>query len=306
MSSKVAPPDRAIAELAAVQHSLVAHYQLTDLGLDRNAITYRVKAGRLWVKHRGVYAVGQPRVTIHGELMAAVLAGGPDALLSHWSAGRLWGLVGRRLRPIHVTVPRGHVDGHPGTRFHRTRSLHAEDRAVRDRIPVTSVARTLVDLAAVTTPAQLAKAFEEAIRIDLLDPPALARTLERSNGRRGVKRLRRLLVEELHLPDDTRPGVETEFAAYCRARGLPLPAFNVLVGGHLVDAYWPEHRLAVELDSRAWHRTWQARERDLARDADLLANFGVRVIRITTRRLRQQPDVVEHELRRLLGVASAA
>jgi predicted transcriptional regulator of viral defense system len=299
MGGQLPPPDALISEIAARQHGSIAHRQLRGLGLGDDAIHYRVRAGRLHVVHRGVYAVGHPHLTRHGEWMAAVLAGDEGALLSHWSAARLWGLAGGRQRPIHVTVARNGGRKDRGVRFHHPRSLHREDRALRDRIPVTSVARTLLDNARGLTFTELQKPFEEAIRVDLLDALALARLLDRSNGRHGARQLRRLLAEHLHLPDDTRPGLEAEFAAFCRACKLPMPVFNALVGGYIVDALWPAQRLIVELDSRAFHSSWRARESDAVRDGELQA-LGYRVLRVTATRLRREPDALERTIRRLL------
>jgi hypothetical protein len=303
MSPQLAPPDREIARIAASQHAVIDHDQLESLGLCDQAIKYRVGVGRLHVVHRGVYSVGHRLLTVRGQWMAAVLASGVGALLSHWSAARLLGFAGGRLRPIHVLAERGHVDSRMGLRDHRTRSLHEEDRYERDGIPVTSVARTMLDLACLASWARLKQLWEEAIRIDVLDASALARLLDRTRGRRGVKPLGKLLAHHLHLPDDTRVGLETEFAAFLRERGFPLPSFNVWVGGKLVDAYWPEYGLIVELDSRAWHASWDARERDLVRDGDLMT-LGMRVLRVTSRRLREQPDELEQTLRGLMGYAA--
>src|SRR4051794_8544400 len=171
MRTQVPPPDARVAALAAVQHGLVSHAQLTREGITKSAIERRVLAGRLHIVHRGVYAVGHPHLTRHGDLMAAVLAGGDGALLSHLTAAQLHGLAGGRQRPIHVTVSRNGGRKDRGVAFHHPRALHEDDRDTRDRIPVTSVARTLLDLA--PTPL-LRPAFEEAHRIDILDPAALA------------------------------------------------------------------------------------------------------------------------------------
>jgi hypothetical protein len=300
MYGQLAPPDRRIVEFAARQHFVAERGQLSALGISDESIDYRVEVGRLWPVHRGVYAVGRRGLTVRGEWMAAVLASGEDALLSHWSAARLHGFAGGRLRPIHVLAERGHVDSRRGVRDHRTRALHPEDRAERDGIPVTSAARTLLDLGCTVGRPRLRSLWTEAIRMDALDPSALARLLDRTRGRRGVKPLGALLRDHLHLPDDTKPGIETEFATFLRACDLPLPAFNVLVGGYLVDAYWPAHKLIVELDSRTWHGTWEDRERDLARDAELML-LEVRVLHVTTRRLREEPDKLERTLRGLLA-----
>ena len=291
MERKLDPPDRAIAEIAARQHGVIAGWQLRRIGLGVEAVRYRVRAGRLHVVHRGVYAVGHPRLTKHGELMAAVLAGGPGALLSHHSAAQLWGLVGGLRRPIAVLVARGSAGKRRGLTIHRTRSLHPEDRAVRDGIPVTSVARTLLDLDRVLDRAAHARAYEEASRLDLLDTDAITRLLDRSGGRRRAQ-LRTLVDEDLWVPDDARPGLEVHFASFCHDRGIPVPACNVLVGRYLVDALWSGQKLIAELDSRTHHGTWQARERDSERDIDL-QEWGYRVIRVTWRRLHREPDRLE-------------
>lgn len=231
--------------------------------------------------------------------MAAVLAGGDRALLGYESAAQLWGLARGRLRPIHVVVARNGGRKDRGLCFHHPRSIDDEDRAIEAGIPVTTVARTLLDAG---PRLDAAKLFEAAIRQELLDPQALARLLERSKGRRGAGALGRLLVEELHLPDDTRAGIETEFAAFLRARRLPLPGFNVLVAGHLMDAYWPKYGLVAELQSRAFHSTWQAQERDAERFAHLQA-LDYRVLSITARMLRGNPDELERTLRALMANA---
>lgn len=288
--------------MAAVQHGLVASYQLVETGLHERTIARRIESGHLHPIHRGVYAVGHPHLTRHGRWMAAVLAGGEGALLSHVSAAQLWGLTRGRQLPIHVTVTRNGGRKDRGLRFHHPRSLHEDDRSIRDRIPVTSVARTLLDLAG--TP-KIASAFEEAHRIELLDVRALEQLLTRTRGRRGLKTLAALLAEHARPPDDTKPGIETEFAAYCRARLIPVPSFNAYVEDYQVDALWPAEKLVAELDSRGFHSTWEARERDYVRDADL-QEWGYDVIRVTARRMRHDGDRLEATIRRLLAMPRAA
>ena len=286
MSPKLPPADADVAEIAARQYGKVNHAQLAALGLDDEAIKYRIRVGRLHIVHRGVYAVGYERQDVRGEWMAAVLAGGDGALLSHASAARLWGIAGGRRQE--------------GLRFHHPRRIHADDRDIRDRIPVTSVPRTLLDLAASLDQKRLAKAFEEAERQRLLDHALLASLLKRSQSQRGLNRLRALANQAWTPPEDARQGMEVEFAGFCRACGLPMPSFNVLVGGYLVDALWPRERLIAELDSRAWHSTWQARERDSVRDADLQV-LGYRVVRVTWRRLTAEANQLEATIRALLA-----
>jgi very-short-patch-repair endonuclease len=200
-----------------------------------------------------------------------------------------------------VLVSRKSAGKRPGLTLHRTRSLHAEDRAVQDGIPVTSVARTLLELGCDLDHAAHARVYEEATRLGLLDLTAISRLLERSAGRRAAKRLASLVAEDLWVPEDAREGLELRFASFCRSRRIALPAFNALVEGYVVDALWPAQKLIAELDSRTHHATWQARERDSERDIDLQEN-GYRVIRIVTwRRLHRDGTRLEASIRKLLA-----
>src|SRR4051812_36910376 len=187
------PPDRVIAELANRQHGVVAYRQLIRLGLRRRAIQHRVQSGRLHRIHKGVYAVGHRVLTPMGWRMAAVLACGPDALLSHASAAQLWDLIRRYSARVHVTVPSRGGRAQPGLVVHRVRSLDPRDCAVRNGIPVASVARTLLDLAAVVDASRLTRAIEAAEREGHFDLTAVNELLARSRGRRGARQLRSIL-----------------------------------------------------------------------------------------------------------------
>jgi hypothetical protein len=230
--------------------------------------------------------------------MAAVLACGPDALLSHRSAAALWGLLSAAGSQVDVTAPGCRGRGRPGIALHRVRSLHADDRAIRESIPVTAPARTLLDLSEVLRPRRLTLAFEEAERLGLLDMRALHGLWERSPGRRGLQPLGGLLSEGRD-PPNTRSALERRFVELCRGENLPLPTLNAGVAGFEVDALWPDERLIVELDGYAFHRTRGAFERDRIRDADLQL-AGYRVLRITSRRLEQEPAAVAETVRSLL------
>jgi predicted transcriptional regulator of viral defense system len=177
------PVDAAIAAIAARQHGVIARIQLLRLGLGRRAIAHRVEQGRLHVIHRGVYAVGHARLTIHGRWMAAVLASGEGSRLSYRSAGMLWAVRRTERGLIEVTSPR---TGHPlpGVQRHRA-ELPADEVTVHDGIPVTTVARTLLDLATVLTPHQLARAVNEAEVQRLTDPLSLNALLQRYPRRPG-------------------------------------------------------------------------------------------------------------------------
>ena len=231
--------------------------------------------------------------------MAAVLACGQGAVLSHRSAAALWSFVGGASPRIDVTSV-----GYRGAvirriRHHRVRRLPPEETTTVDEIPVTTVARTLFDLAEVLAPHRLEGAFEAAEREELLDMREVALTAERNPGRRAHKRLRTLLPR-LTAPSTTRAELERTFSRMCRLAGLPLPQMNVLVEGLEVDALWPEQRLVVEVDGWEFHKTRAAFERDRARDAQLLL-AGYRVVRVTYLQLRDGPETVADTLRRLIA-----
>src|SRR2546423_2521818 len=199
---------------------------------------------------------------------------------------------------IHVTVvrsqrPRG------GIVLHQVRSLDSRDRTVREGIPITSLARTMLDVAETEPNHTLRRVWDEAERLRLLDVVAVSELCERSPGRRGLKRLSGLLAD-VQPTGETKRELEALFFDFCRTHGLPLPSCNVLVKGYEVDAFWPAHRLIVELDSWTFHRGRRAFERDRERDAVLQA-AGHRVIRITWRRLTRKPEEVAALLRRLMG-----
>ena len=285
--------------LAGRQHGVVSHRQLLRLGLGRGAITHRSAAGRLHPVHIGVYAVGHPKLTERGRWLAAVLACGPGAVLSHRSAAALWGLRATSRPAPEVSAPRTHSHCR-GVHVHLPRRLHTEDRRVRDAIPITSVARTLLDLAEVVPLAQLERAFEEAERTRLLDMSSLQALTSRSNGRRGLRQLMPLLASHRDPAPLTRSELERKFLALCETAGIPRPAVNARLAGLEVDMVWQEPQLVVELDGFAFHRTRAAFERDRSRDATLQLE-GYRVLRITARRLDTDPEGVARTVRSLLG-----
>ncbi len=296
------PVDLGVAELAERQHGAVARRQLLELGLGSRAIDHRVAVGRLHPVHAGVYLVGHRLRSARTRWMAAVLACGPGALLSHRPAADVWHLLPTDSARIHVVADRS-TRGPAGIVVHRIRRLHIEDRAERDGIPVTSVARTLLDLAGVVRRRQLERAVETAERHGLFDLHAMERLLASGRGRRGVRMLRSVL-RDYREPPFTRSELERMFIALCRGAGLPPPVTNLWVAGGEADATWPDHRLVVELDSRGYHATRAAFERDRRRDTDLQL-AGYRVLRVTHRRLEQEPADVAAAVGRLLGVPSS-
>lgn len=294
--------ERALAQLAARQHGVVAYSQLVRLGFGRGAIEHRLAVGRLHRIHRSVYAVGHSIIGTRGCWMAAVLACGPGAVLSHRDAGHLWGVRQSARTEIDVTAYTGRHGNRSGITLHRVRKLHPDDRTQSDGIPVTSVSRTLLDLAGVLNPRQLERALDEAERLRLFDLRAVERLLERSRGRRGVRRLSEVLALR-RLPLDTRLELERRFVEFCRDAGVPAPAVNAVIEGYTVDAVWPAARLVVELDSYAFHHTRKSFETDRARDAALQV-AGFRVLRLTHRRLEAEPAEIARELRSLLTAAA--
>jgi very-short-patch-repair endonuclease len=274
--------ERLIAELADRQHGVVAVWQLTALGFTHREILYRASIGRLHRIHRGVYAVGYRTLTPKGHRMAAVLAYGPDAVLSHRSAAAHWGFAYPSWK-IDVTTPRKN-HGRKGIRIHSSR-LHPEDIMVREGIPITSVARTILDLAAQLEQDPLTRLFEEADRKELIDGRALQSAMARRPHAAGVPRLKAVLAT-YRGPADTRSKLERDFRALIAEAGLPEPQYNVLVEGLTVDVYWPQWRLVVELDGKPYHDTPRAYETDRIRDA-ILQKAGLRVLRVTGKRLDQ-------------------
>jgi uncharacterized protein DUF559 len=287
-----------IARLADRQHGVVAFRQFLELGLGADAVQHRLSSGALHPVHQGVYAVGHPRLSLEGRWMAAVLACGRSALLSHRDAAQLWGLLRGAGRRIDVTTAR-RCRGRPRIALHRSRRIHPDDRAVRDGIPVTSVARTLLDLAEVVTRWRLARAIEEAERRGVFDLGAVDRLIARSTGRHGLRPLTNALARYRPAPF-TRSELERRFVELCRRAGLPEPSANLWIAGGEADMAWPERRLVVELDTQAHHATEAAFERDRQRDGALQL-AGYRVLRVTDRRLHRQPDDVVRAVRSLLA-----
>ncbi len=290
-----------VGALAQRQHGVVAIWQLEALGVSPSAVQRRVKAGHLLRLHRGVFAVGHTKISIRGRWMAAALACGPHAVLSHQAAAALWELRSAPAGVIDVTAPGRRK--HRGVRCHVVRNLDPRDRTTIDGIPVTSCNRTLLDLAELLSPQRLRSTLEAVQRRDLLDVKALKALLARSPGRRGVTPLRAALAQ-LH---DQAPFIQSElerrFLELIRAAGLPEPQCNVVVAGELVDFYWPARRLVVEVDGYRFHKTRRSFEEDRRRDARLQI-AEIRVVRVTHERITREADALLADLRRLLRLGS--
>jgi very-short-patch-repair endonuclease len=251
-----AQPDT-LALIAADQHGVVTRSQLLQAGLTNAAITRRAETGRLHRIHLGVYAVGHPVLTREGRWMAAVLACGEGAVLSHRTAAAVWGLQ-RNEGAIHVTV-RGTRKAPKGVRLHRTRALPAAEITKHRGIPVTNVVRTIVDLARTESQDELERIVDEADRRQLVDFDHLKAA--RSTSLKAVLRS--------YDPAPTRSEMERRFRRLCRTHRLPQPETNAIIDGYLVDFVWREQRLIVEVDGYRYHRSPKKFESDREQDVTL-------------------------------------
>jgi len=274
MREQVVKADAEAAGIAARQHGVVTFTQLERAGLSSSGVSRRIAAGRLHRVHRGVYAVGHRGLSREGRWIAAVLACGDGAVLSHRSAAELWDLLPPTHGPIHVTVPAtsGGRNNRRGLRIHRS-SLPSSAATVRRGIPVTTPARTIADLKRSVPAATVRRAIREA-------------------------EFRGLDLGSTDT-DRTRSELERAFLRLCRRYGLPEPEVNVSVGGFTVDFLWREHRLAVETDGYRAHRGRQAFEDDREREL-ALGMLGIRLRRFTDRQVDGRPAQVAAAVRAAL------
>jgi predicted transcriptional regulator of viral defense system len=296
--------DRALALLANQQHGVVSIRQLEQrLGFSHQAVERAVGAGRLHRIYRGVYAVGHTELSRHGECLAAVLAVGPGAMLSCYSAGWLWGLWTGSPAPFEVTafVPRHHRPP-DGVVRHRARNLEEQDRAVVDGIPVTSVARTLLDLASKLRGDQLRRVLARAEDLGLLDLEEIQAVIERNRGHQGAKRLRYALAI-YERPIWARSEFERRFVQYLVEAGLPRPVTGWNEVGYELDVYWPDLGFGIELDTWETHGTRDAFERDHDRDL-AFAVADIKTVRISERQFRREPDRIATKVAGLLRRAA--
>lgn len=277
-------PDVGAAVIAARQHGVASLRQLLAAGMTKSGVTRRVRAGRLHRVHRGVYAIGHRGLTHAGRCMAAALAYGRHAVVSHRSAAELWGLLPERSSPIVVSVPG--ISGRQkrrGVHIHRSRTLAPEMATNRGAIPVTTCERTFADLrrAAETSGCPAAVAPHE-LRRAIRQAEYLGLPLGSQPG-----------------PDQTRSELEAMFLRLCRRHGLPAPEVNVEVGPLTVDFLWRDRSLVVETDGYRAHRGPQAFEDD--RDRDLrLRSLGYEVVRLSYKQVSEEPARIAATLRALL------
>jgi len=281
--------------MAGRQGGVISHEQLLALGVTPAAIKHQVASGRLYRYFRGVYAVGHMAVSARGRLLGALMSYGPEAVISHRSCAWWCGYWTPEPDEIDVTVPGRGRRGQRGIRLHLVRKLDPRDVTTRAGVTVTTPERTLLDLAEVTTAQRLRLAIDEADRLGLWRPDKVEATLKRSPGRRGHKPLR-VLLSDLHAEPLLRSELEGTFVNLCDSQRLPHPITNTDVDGYEVDAFWPDHNLVVEVDSRKHHLNGKAFEDDRLKDAELVA-AGYRVIRVTHRHLKHDPAGAARRIR---------
>jgi len=286
--------DAAIAAVSLTQQGNITRAQLLDVGLSDGTIGVRVRAGRLHRAYAGVYGVGRPPRTPLERASAAVLACGPGAALSHSSAMTLWGLSKRWKTPFEVVVT---TDRRPkGITVHRSTSLSPRDFTRHHGIRVTTPARTLLDNAPKLTQKRLARAVNDALHSRYLHHSDLENLLTRLPRHPGAAHLRRFVANPTGI---TRSVLEDTFVVFCADHDLPIPLLNVPIAGYRVDAYFPNERLIVELDSYEFHSDRHTFESDRNRDADTLL-AGLLTVRITHERMTRIPDLEASRLHAIL------
>jgi hypothetical protein len=301
------PREWAIARRARAQHGVIALLQLLALGLSASAVRKRVACGRLHRVHAGVFAVGHAPLTRNGWYMAAVLACGDGSSLSHREAAAFRCLRQSSRSRVDVTSPRRAGRERPGIDAHTSSTLLPRDIEIIDSIPCTTVARTLLDLAAILPRRQVERAFDEADVLQVLDANEIEDVLARTNGHRGNATLRSILND--HSPGSTLTvnDLEEAFLMICRSADLPQPEVNVWIAfeptGYEADFLWRAERLIAETDGRDVHTTRRAFEQDRRRDQRLML-AGYRVVRFPRRQVFEDPASVRATLLGLLGRAA--
>jgi very-short-patch-repair endonuclease len=279
MHEELATPDRVIAVVAARQYGVVSAAQLVEAGISKDATFHRLRVGRLHRVHRGVYAVGHLRLSNDGRWMAAVLACGDGAVISHRSAAALWALLPTTGEVIDVTIGHGaRRRRRHGIRIHRSRTLTSDLSTLHRGIPVTTPARTIADLRRVVPPERLRRAIREAevLGFDL--------------GESGE-------------PEFTRSELEHLFLRLCRRHRVPMPTPNAPVGRFTADFLWQERSLIVETEGYRYHRGRQAFEDDRERDIELRMR-GYEIVRLSYRQVLDDPARIASMLRTLLSRVS--
>jgi very-short-patch-repair endonuclease len=302
--SRTRGDDRWLVDLAERQHAAVGRWQLLENGWSEEEIEWRLRTGRLHRLHTGVYTVGHRLIQQEGRWMAAVLASGPEAVLSHYPAAALWGLRSTSRTKIDVTSS------------HRSRSWNhirrhvsevpPDERITRDGIPVTTVPRTIFDLAATEPLDVVKKLLREMEFRELWDQLSLRDLVERYPGRRGIRKVTAAIegLKDEPVGEQKNP-LEERFAPFLRRHRLPLPRFNdpIAVGGKIyeADCHWPDLRRIVELDGWQGHKGRSAFREDKARDRKLVL-AGYLVMHFTWNQLDDEAAEIASDLEAFLQV----
>lgn len=301
------PVDDVIALFAENQYGRMARGQLLVAGVSPSAIKHRLRHSRLVRIHDGVYGPPHTDASVLSDEAAALLACGPGAALSHHSAATLWGLRPGQARPVHVTIPEDR--GRPalsGVTVHRSRILNPADTRILDGLPISSPARTLLDIAINLPDRDVERLLNEALYARrLVTLEGISALLKRVGNHPGRRRLGRVVANHT---GDTRTGSpphETLFELI-RAAGLPEPKTEVQVLEYRLDLYWPELSLAVEIDAYGTHGSPERFESDRRRDARLFAELGITVIRITRATIEHRPYEALALVSRAIGQREAA
>ncbi|CAN5120678.1 DUF559 domain-containing protein [soil metagenome] len=290
--------------IALRQQGRIKRAQLIELGFTPDQVDGMVERRELVVEHRGVYAVGHAPQSLAGRAAAATLAYGQNAVASFFTAARLQRLLrtGEAALLIDVTIPSRGPRSRRGVRVHFCDNLAPADRRIIDGVPVTSPARTLLDIAARAPEDVFEAAFDEAVFRKTVTPSDVIDVLSRNAGRAGTARLRTLHQADAS-GERNRREAEKRMAKLIRAAKLPPPRANARIGPYTVDFVWPEHHFVLEMDGFSTHSRRSAFEADRARDADLQSR-GYLVMRVTWRQLTREPAVVVARL--AAGLAQAA
>jgi very-short-patch-repair endonuclease len=276
--------ERRIARIGGRQDNVISREQLLGAGLGRGAIAHRVGTGAWQRLHNNVYLLGPAPPSLMARARAAVLSCGANAVVSHRSAAEMFGLLPETGGDVHVTVAGRNVASREGVRRHRIAAFGAGEVTNMRGVPVTTVARTIADLAATESPREVEDAFQEGLYRRIVTPRAVNAVIAREPRRKGAPVIRALIED----PRMTRSERERALLKLLDQAQLPKPLTNVRLHGYLVDAYWPEHGLVVEFDGWQGHGHRLAFEANRKRDQVLLAN-GVRAMRVTDRHLTHEP-----------------
>lgn len=289
---------RLLWSLCERQHGVVTRVQLLELGLTNSAIHGRIRNGRLHRVHRGVYAVGRPQLDRRGRLLAAALACGPQAALSHRSAAAFWGLLRQPGNPVEISVPLDVNRRRPGIVIHRRTHLSSQDVVERDGIPVTTPLRTLMDIAGRVSPQSLETAVNEADRLDLVPVERLREEISEQPRKTGSCHLRELLDVQFFALTDSE--LERRFFRLVRRANLAKPLTRTVIAGHRADFYWPDLGLVVETDGLRYHRTPTQQSKDRQRD-QAYAMAGLTPLRFTHVQVAREPNRVVNTIRTVAG-----